>query len=143
MKHVLLLLLTFVLGSCVTYGPVTNYVDYSAYVKNGMFLTESNSVSFEYQPKGSIQVLLYNGYLPKSEAKEQTKSKMKEDGIYYQNTAMSSKFKNATLYEALDMAVKIAEENGANGIINLRYEYLPVIKSSPGGWQITGMAIQK
>lgn len=143
MKQAFLLLLTMVLGSCVTFGPITNFVDYSAYAQNGMFLTESNSVSFDYQPKGSIQVLLYNGYLPQPEAKEQAKSKMKEDGIYYQNTTMSSKFKNATLDEALDMAVRIAEKNGANGIINLRYDYMPVMKSSPGGWQITGMAIKK
>ena len=146
MKKLLLISLgytTLLLGSCSIYRPVINYIDYSSFAQQGVFLTESNSVSFEYQPLGSLQVLLYSGFIPKNGLKEKNKSRIKEDGIYYQSTAISSNFKDATLTEALDMAVEIAKGNGANGIINLRYEYFPRIKSSPGGWQITGMVIKK
>lgn len=134
---------SLLLGSCVSYQPVTNYVDYSAYSQSGMFLTESNSVSFEYQPMGSVQVLLYDGYVPTLKAKTQERSKNKEDGIYYQSGYTSQTKRNATLKDALGMAVEVAKENGGNGIINLRYEYLPKWKMTPGRWQVTGMAIKK
>lgn len=56
----------FLFQSCVTTTPlmkveIVEMMDYSQYAKNGFFITEANSVSFEYEPVGIVQVLLLPG----------------------------------------------------------------------------------
>lgn len=55
-KSVLLLTLVTLLSSCVSLEQitVTDVVDYSVFARRGIFVTESNSVNFDYKPLGSI-----------------------------------------------------------------------------------------
>lgn len=55
----------------------------------------------------------------------------------------STVHKNATVQEAIGIAIEQAKEKGANVIINLKYEYIPAYKNAPYGWDFTGMAIKK
>lgn len=52
----LLMLITIGLASCGTIEQVTHtdIIDYSRFTKNGIFVTESNSVNFDYEPLGSV-----------------------------------------------------------------------------------------
>lgn len=49
-------MLIALLSSCISLEQVTvtDVVDYSAFTKKGIFVTESNSVNFDYEPVGSI-----------------------------------------------------------------------------------------
>ena len=55
-KYLLLMLIAIGLASCVTVEQVThtNIIDYSRFTKNGIFVTESNTVNFDYEPLGSV-----------------------------------------------------------------------------------------
>ena len=55
-KYLLLMLMAIGLASCVTVEQVThtNIIDYSRFTKNGIFVTESNTVNFDYEPLGSV-----------------------------------------------------------------------------------------
>ena len=55
-KSVLFLTLVALLSSCVSLEQVTvtDVVDYSVFARRGIFVTESNSVNFDYKPLGSI-----------------------------------------------------------------------------------------
>ncbi|WP_195664135.1 hypothetical protein [Bacteroides congonensis] len=55
-KSVLFLTLVALLSSCVSLeqATVTDVVDYSVFARRGIFVTESNSVNFDYKSLGSI-----------------------------------------------------------------------------------------
>lgn len=55
-KILLLMLVVFSLASCVSVQQftTTTIVDYSEFAKQGIFVTESNSVNFDYKPLGSV-----------------------------------------------------------------------------------------
>jgi len=147
MKRILFFTAVVMLASCSTYTPMVNFIDYSGYIDQGMFLTESNSVSFDYQPVGSINVLLYSGFAKTNQQPAPTetkKEKVLSDGVYYSGNSAQSKgnYQTATIQEALRIAVQEAKSKGANGIINLSFEYVPYIKGSPSGWYVSGMAIK-
>ena len=144
MKKFALIIIAFILASCATYSPLVSFVDYSSYNNDGIFLTESNSVSFKYEPIGSINVLLYSGF--SNEVKKAPiieDKKEKGDDIYYSANNGRLKYKDATIQEALRLAVENARSKGANSIINIRYEYVPAFKNNPDGWHMSGMAVKK
>ena len=54
-KIIISFIILLFFSSCMsTYRSYTIVVDYSRYAANGFFITESNSVSFEYMPVGSV-----------------------------------------------------------------------------------------
>jgi hypothetical protein len=136
-------ILTFSLTSCISITPVVSFVDYSQYSANGMFLTESNSVNFLYEPVGSINVLLYSGYTVDNKQEASEVKKEKGDDIYYSPNPVATRFKGSTIQEALRLVVEQAKDRGANAIINLKCEYVPGYKYTPPGWHVSGMAIKK
>lgn len=139
MKKILIILSIWFFASCATYSPVVNFLDYSAYTQEGIFLTESNSVSFRYEPVGSISVLLYSGYaISRQSMKKENKP---EDDIYY-NSPISSNYQNATIQEALRLTVEKAKSQGADAVINLKYQYIQAFKNVPSGWYVSGMAVK-
>ncbi|MGV8136029.1 MAG: hypothetical protein AB2L20_12505 [Mangrovibacterium sp.] len=103
MKKIFLALSIAILTSCVTYSPLVNFVDYSAYNNDGMFLTESNSVNFDYTPVGSINVLLYSGYV--KQTPEYRKEDKAVDAVYYSSASGRSNHQDATTQEALRIVV--------------------------------------
>lgn len=105
-------------------------IDYSAFP--GMFLTESNSVNFEYQPIASLYAHELTGQY------KVVKKKVQTDDIYndeYEVTEGHMRYANPQ--SALAYAAQKAREMGGNGIINLR------IVKIDRGYSVTGMVIKR
>ena len=102
-------------------GCFSSYKSTSSIVKyvtnNNFFMSESNSVSFDYQPIGSVRSLVTSGY-------------------------ERNKFIKVTPEEALQVLYMEAEKNGANGIINLKIEY-HYSKGTIEAVSASGMAIKR
>lgn len=139
----MMIIVTLSMFSCVSIAPIISFVDYSHYTSNGMFLTESNSVNFSYEPIGSINVLLYPGYTVERKQEVSGAKKEKGDDVYYSPNPVATRFKGSTIQEALRLVVEQAKDRGANAIINLKCEYVPGYKYTPPGWHVSGMAIKK
>lgn len=144
-KHLFFLSLILVMASCSTkYAMIkeSSIIDYSSFEKNGFFLSEANSVSFDYRAVGSVSATVLNGWEVKGVAKDNRQNAVTSMGeqIKY------GLYKNATPNDVLDELYKKAIENGANGIINLSIK--PTTETIPGrgmikGYYATGMAIKK
>lgn len=155
MKKVYLLFsfMMIVLTACQSLpAPKSNMavVDYSVLTNQGVFITESNSVSFPYKPIGSVSIDELGGWVRKADKKRT--EYMRED--YYSSSSSSGgRQVYKQVYQAPeinDMFNKLAaqlHELGANGIINLRitqtFEYSKEVKQSIHRVTISGMAIKK
>lgn len=129
------------------YVQESSILDYTAYTSKGFFITESNSVSFDYKAIGSVSAKVESGYIITG-----VKSKaVPNDDIYKGDGRTTSKvkyggFKMANQNDALKEICDRAMEEGGNGIINLNIE--PIISTTQygtgvTGYFITGMAIRK
>lgn len=120
-------------------------IDFSEYNRMGFFLTESNSVSFDYEALSSITALVESGYEVLSN--DNTAS---ADAVYgtFASTRYGEYIK-ANAQDALDELYRSAVEKGADGIINLKIQFTPFRMSSDGkvmSWEsyyVTGMAIKR
>lgn len=122
-----------------------SYIDYESYFKNGFYLTESNSVGFEYIPMGTVNYILMGGYKTSKveekteinpDAKFSVKEKRKKTDTYLLTREEYS------VYEAIDQVVNECKKKGANGIINLRINVVTGDYATTG-YTISGMAIKK
>ncbi|MDR0681615.1 MAG: hypothetical protein LBG15_07200, partial [Dysgonamonadaceae bacterium] len=87
MKKAALVLILTVFTSCVPgrmgYHTNTYIIDYSVFTEKGFFVSESNSVSFDYRPLGSLHVTVYSGKVPGvKKLAEKKLIKKSEDDIY-------------------------------------------------------------
>lgn len=133
------MVLSLLFSSCITQVPISvreakiisNGVDYSEFAQAGFFITEANSVSFEYKTVGSVSAYVQSGG---------------KNGAYtYSNS--SKLLANQVIMTPRDAVKKLYDEAkalGANGIINLKiirtfdpFTYLN------DGYEATGMAIVK
>lgn len=145
MKRVLyILLLASCLTSCsvkIPYLRSVEFVDYASLSQEyGLFLSESNSVSFDYETIGSVSVTEKSGH------KMGTYSKKYNDDIY--DTSGNKKIKMgdyipATSGSALRLACEQAVLRGGNGIVNIKIVYIPATKTSMPGYHVSGMIIKK
>ena len=139
---------TFVMTACsvkIPYRYSMSYIDYNTVSQQyGVFITESNSVGFDYQPIGSISLMERSGNEVKSSESEA------KDGVYSKSFITTVKYGDwidASIDELLKIACQKAIEQGGNGIINMKIEYLPstvvnnVVYSE--GYRITGMIIKR
>lgn len=148
MKKILVFLAAALfLSSCVTHKPAytrfTEGVDFSEYTRRGFFITESNSVSFNYDPVGSLTSVVRGGYETLGTDTHTS------DEVYgtYTNVRYGG-FISASVDDALDELYNSARELGADGIINFRLTYHPpeyeknvlVVHSS---YVVSGMAIKR
>lgn len=127
-------LLSIILTGC---GPTAQYIervdflDYSEYSKEGFFITESNSVSFDYIPLGSIAVYMYAG----------------EGGNWYLVNGVMRYKSNSLPYpgRALELAVSESKRIGGNAIINLKISpsTINLIGVDQSGFILTGMTVKK
>lgn len=168
MKKLLLFTLPFLLASIITGCTVqiphipsikyTESVDYSRFP--GFFITESNSVSFEYQPVASVTTTHIQGVEGKTlsiwtlqevnEAEERKNTKFKDD-VYGSNNnkvskASTEKVEIVTLEGTLEDIVNESKKLNANGIINLRIKPITDYDESTiitKGYEISGMAIKR
>ena len=125
-------------------------LDYSEYTNKGFFLSEANSVNFEYKALGSITAVTDGGYVVVS-TKE--RKDMKDD--VYTSSKPSAKikygpYKSASPADALSTLCDKAMEIGANGVINININYIPATYDpktrailTPDSFVISGMAIRK
>lgn len=132
MKRALLVLMTASLLTGCSIIPKTMYVgsvsivDYSPYSDEGFFITESNSVSFDYQPVSSVTAVFRSGYASvEIVEKENQKPKSKQTDDVYSGRIASGRIKTgdfveATPQSALEELYRKSVEIGANGIINLK-----------------------
>ena len=105
------------------------------------FLTDSNSVSFDYTPVRSINVLLYSGYIKQNP--EYRKENKAVDTVYDSSSSGRSKYQDATIQEALRIVVGQAKDKGADAVINLHYEYISAFKDQPARWYVSGVAVKR
>ena len=116
-KILLLMLVAFSLASCVSVQQFTSttIVDYSEFAKQGIFVTESNSVNFDYKPLGSV--------------------------VSFTQSALSS-FGSQKIdadKAFMEIASKV-KEVGGNGLINFRLNVMASGASSV--MTVSGMAIR-
>ena len=147
-----LILLFIVAGSVSSCSPMMYSesfykVDFSEYTSKGFFITVSNSVSFDYDPVEYIEVEVQDGY-EKTESKPVQKFKdgKKQDSVYGDGnlSKFSTSVKRSSPERALEMAVNIAKENGANGIINFKITRIPLDNFGINNkYTATGMAIKR
>lgn len=130
----------FILSSCSSRIPYVKYhsvIDYSEYISRGFFITESNSVSFAYEPIGSVVAGVSSGWEILNSTTETTTS---DDNVY--GTSSKTKIKygeyvGARLDDAIDLLYKKCIELGADGVINFSFS------SSGSECVVSGMAIKK
>jgi hypothetical protein len=95
-------------------------IDYSEFQKEGIFISESNSVSFPYKADQSIIIQEYGGY-------------------------EGSKYVNPTYEKAISSLIKHLKKNNSNGIINFRHSTSTELsadkKTYVGVITLKGMAI--
>lgn len=118
-KSLVFLFLILLMSSCnmAPYIKSIGYIDYTMY-DNGFFITESNSVSFEYKSLGSISVLILTGY-------------------------ENSKLVKATAQDAVTALVEKAMLKKANGVIALKISPYTDFTTKQNGFFVSGMAIKK
>ncbi len=135
------------ISSCTTkipYVAVTNYIDYEPYSKQGIFITEANSVSFDYTPMGSVTATIKSGY----EKKTRVSNSFYTDYNGVKRTGMEKydAFKAATPEDGVALMVESVKEKGGNGIINFHIAPITEIVDKEivcTGYLLTGMAIKK
>ncbi len=146
------------MSSCVTvqksmYVAASSAVDYQQYSDKNFFLSESNSVNFNYSPISSVISIVRSGYITIDKAKNDSKNQdaLRDDRL---NSTHGwdgkSSFRDASSEEALKELYTKALALGANGIINLKIttftEKGTNALGSPidlVGYSATGMAIKK
>lgn len=149
MKKILFIsLIALLLSSCTTlkppYSRFSNTVDFSEYTRKGFFITESNSVSFNYDPLGSLTSVVQGGY--EVLGRETISS---NDEVYGTNAKVTyGEFISASIDDALEELYNSARELGADGIINFKLTYYPpeyeknvLVRYS--SYVVSGMAIKR
>lgn len=109
------------LGSCsVPMGHATYYIDYKEAGQGKVFISEANSVSFEYEPIGSIVVVESSGVVKTTVPT--TEKERSSDALYGPgpSTKTVSRYSQATAQTALNYAAQQALLLGGDGIINLQ-----------------------
>ena len=151
MKKVLLFVFAIgLLTSCATsaisypepYG-FSTFLDYTPLTNKGIYVTESNSVSFDYKILGSVSATEVSGWVKKEkELKVANKNKKNNvDDMYADVERNQSNGKYMRMSPSLDAAMErmanTLKEVDANGIINLKIQW------EPDRIIISGMAIRK
>lgn len=136
----------------VAYSPV----DFRPYTESGFFITESNSVGFDYKPVSLVFAYVASGYLPDEnniatdtgESFEPVSSTFRDD-MYYRPKRVKPvdisklEYRAATQADAVEKLVQAAKELGANGIINLKLQVDYGEVGLDPTYSATGMAIIK
>lgn len=139
------------LGSCakVPMKHATYFVDYKEAGKGRVFISEANSVSFEYEPLGSVIVEEISGYKPKVKHRDLEKEQKLEplyigpSSDYVVEDDDDSKYANANAQSALNYAVDEVIRMGGNGLINVKISTYYPEKSNRRVVAVYGMAIKR
>lgn len=135
-KTISLFVLAIIMSSCVTttkYAVYTGMVDFKKYNDKGFFITQSNSVSFEYEPIGYVSAIIFSGY------DENQKSTQKKTSLAGVNPG---KHHAANNDEAFEVLYEKCTNEGANGIINVDFSTTKDQLGNILSIQANGMAIK-
>lgn len=144
-KIILLTLFVIILSSCRTpFYLGSSALDYSKYSNQGFFISESNSVSFDYKPIASVVAEFQTGYEPLI---RNGKAVVWENEWGMKVPKTTKKLIPATREGVTEELYKKAVQIGANGIINFEISTIRVYTKETGyittGYVATGMAIKK
>lgn len=138
-------IVTALLTSCapnIQYVASSSYINYQTYAEQGVYITESNSVSFDYTPLGSVSAVVFPGYVKSTRLSQY---KYEDLNGNPQPTETYNKWQSADVTDAIALAVEKAKQQGGNGIINFRVQ--PTSESNGKtvrhGFLVTGMVISK
>lgn len=141
---------TFIIlfSSCATMRPVpksiATVIDYSILTQKGLFVTESNSVSFDYEAVGSVFIEETGGWISK-DAKVSTNNQ--NDDSYFNPSGGNKIYRAPSLQISFNNLSEKLESIGANGIINLKISSSSELNRAYNVYvekiTITGMAIKK
>lgn len=117
----------------------TYVLDYSEASKRGVFVSEANSVSFDYEPVASIVVTSKDGYVQKPKV-----SKNYDDiSPVETNVSYKDEWQEATYAQTLDRAVQSCIELGGDGIINITFNVNYDSNGAVIGNTLRGMVIKR
>lgn len=136
-KSLLLFIFITVMSSCITtskYAVHTGMVDFKKYNNKGFFITQSNSVSFEYEPIGYVSTIIFSGY-DESQKPNQKKTSLAGPDIGKHHVASNE--------EAFDALYEKCTNEGANGIINVDFSTIKNQQGNIVSVQANGMAIKR
>lgn len=141
-----MLMVAVLVTSCATLvpspGQYSACIDYGYLSQKGVFISEANSVSFEYEPLGSLYVECTGGWVKNGKKASQVQM----EDIYMRQTKKRS-YQPPTVEEAFDLALGELKALRGNGIINFKItmvsEFLPAYQVSVDKIVITGMCIRK
>jgi hypothetical protein len=135
--------------SCVTkdaFVQVIGCMDYQKIGHGKVFISEANSVSFEYTPIESIIVMESSGHVSKTKKAKANNPNINEgvgDDIYYASEKGKTDYRESSYESALKRAVAICEREGGDGIINLKYHREYDNESHKWIIAVTGMIIKR
>ena len=146
-----IILFSISLLSCIPTIPgykYTSMIDYSKYVNQGFFITESNSVSFEYDPIASMYTKVVGGesievIVEEKPVDSNAKYSARDRRGDSEKVTTKKGYRAYTVYDALDDLVEKCKKSGANGIINLNISYTYNGSGNQNGYAISGMAIKR
>jgi len=120
----------------------------STYYERGLFITESNSVNFDYKPIALLQCVLKDGYSHKKDrtvsARPDKNIRKKDDGTLalarrpQKGKDPEPELYKYSIYDALDEFEIQCKELKADVIFNLKVQYL-----SEDEFLVTGMAVKR
>lgn len=152
-KLLLFLLIVFSLNSCITvkspYKADVSMISYGDYIKKGFFITESNSVNFDYTPIGSVHVDVTSGYVQSEKDIEKAQRKSDFTDEYFAGDDKDPYYNHGSLYvestykDVLNLMYEKIIKEGGNGILNLKYRYSYDSVFGVGTIHLSGMAIKK
>lgn len=124
-KIVLLLFSIAILSACGTVNlpkPQSNIglIDYSGLTQKGIFVTESNSVNFDYEAIASVYIEEIGGWVRKDGKPDSDDPK---SDYYINSSARKKTYEKPNLQEVFKKLVEQLKEQKANGIINLRISF--------------------
>lgn len=145
-KLMIIGLIAIAFNSCVSVPKFEQYVGFIDYAKitdeYNVFVTEANSVSFEYSPVGSIDVTEISGMkevpVVSSVPSDTIKSSVKSTKGYSKTKSL---YVLATPESAVCFAAKKAKEMGGTGIINL--DILFTVQNNRPAYVVSGMVIKR
>ena len=150
MKYPKIIATAFMVGvltitSCTptkNFTQVAYTLDYQKAGKGKVFITEANSVSFEYEPIASLVVLEEGGKSVSSINVGETIG----DEVYGVQSTVKVKTKgwrNPSIASALDFAVEQCIKQGGDGLINLKYHNIVGEMGGIKAVELTGMVIKR
>lgn len=166
-KVLILAALTLSMYSCKTQAPpappapYTTYstIDYSSLTSEGYFVTESNSVPFDYEAISSILIEVHSGWIKRDneDRKIMTNENEGYDDYYYAPNVSTQKLKSSNKYKyvipdsetAISKLKNLMKQQGADGILNLKIGYVnqhsqePYIRPIGEYICITGMLFKR